>query len=45
LSDGLSPDKIAETPTAIDDFVRFSSASDWTMPSELLAFLAGLVIK
>ena len=36
MSDGLSPEKIAETLAAIDDFVRSSAMSDWTMPSDLL---------
>ncbi len=36
LSDGLSPEKIADTLNAIDDFVRSSSALEWTRPSDLL---------
>ncbi len=36
MSDGLSPARIAETLAAIDDFVRSSATSDWTMPSDLL---------
>ena len=36
LSDGLSPEKIADTLAAIDEFVRSSSALEWTMPSDLL---------
>lgn len=36
MSEGLSPEKIAETLAAIDDFVRSSATSDWKMPSDLL---------
>jgi len=36
LSDGLSPEKIADSLAAIDEFVRSSSALEWTMPSDLL---------
>jgi hypothetical protein len=36
LSDGLSPEKIAETLAEIDEFVRSSAAPTWTMPSDLL---------
>ena len=36
MSDGLSPEKIAETLDAIDAFVRSSATPDWTMPTDLL---------
>jgi hypothetical protein len=36
LSDGLSPEKIAETLAEIDDFVRSSATPNWTMPTDLL---------
>lgn len=36
MSDGVSPEKIADTLAAIDEFVRSSSAAEWTMPSDLL---------
>ena len=36
MSDGLSPEKIAETLAEIDDFVRSSATANWTMPTDLL---------
>jgi len=36
LSDGLSPEKIAETLAEIDAFVRSSGTASWTMPTDLL---------
>src|SRR5207244_5581644 len=36
LSDGLSPEKIAETLAEIDDFVRSSAAKTWMVPTDLL---------
>ena len=36
MSDGLSPEKIAETLAQIDDFVRSSATANWTMPIDLL---------
>ncbi len=36
MSDGLSPEEIARTLDAIDEFVRQTSAPDWSMPSDLL---------
>jgi len=36
LSDGLSPEKIAETLAEIDDFVRSSPAKTWMVPTDLL---------
>ena len=36
MSDGLSPEKIAETLAEIDEFVRSSAGRTWTMPTDLL---------
>lgn len=36
LGDGLSPENIARTLAAIDEFVRSAATLDWEMPSELL---------
>jgi len=36
LSDGLSPEQIAETLAEIDEFVRSSAGKTWTMPADLL---------
>src|SRR2546426_3221715 len=36
MSDGLSPEQIAETLAEIDEFVRSSAGKTWTMPTDLL---------
>src|SRR3989449_4323723 len=36
MSDGLSPEQIAETLAEIDEFVRSSAAKTWTVPTDLL---------
>ncbi|HYT18344.1 MAG TPA: hypothetical protein VEO18_08875 [Thermoplasmata archaeon] len=36
MSDGLSPEQIAETLAEIDEFVRSSAGKNWTMPTDLL---------
>ncbi|HWM52356.1 MAG TPA: hypothetical protein VNP71_04250 [Thermoplasmata archaeon] len=36
MGDGLSPENIARTLAAIDEFVRSASTLDWEMPSDLL---------
>jgi len=38
LGDGLSPENIARTLAAIDEFVRSAATVDWEMPSDLLGF-------
>lgn len=36
MGEGLSPENIARTLAAIDEFVRSTATSDWKMPSDLL---------
>ena len=36
MSDGLSPEQIAETLAEIDEFVRSSAGKTWTMLTDLL---------